>query len=372
MRLVHFLSQNRPGPQMGMGHYERMLIAALSREANSDDWQFDITFEGRKPDQPLDVAAFDSMLKRADFLGYSTARLAKLPLSAAQTLLNLRFKNKPALYHSLALSFPLPTNAPGVFTIHDLPPARFADEGKLAPWAKRAAQNARFIMTPSQFAKRELVGILGLPDERVIVIPYGCEHDRYHLNVERADENQVKSWGINGEFLLYAGGFTRRKNVAALLQAWKKIAADYPDLTLVLAGPQAKLTELAEAATAPRVLPMGYVPHLQMPSLMKAARALVFPSIYEGFGLPPQEAMALGVPVIISAQGGATPEVVGDAGVIARDGSADALANAMRELLDDEALQQRLKLAGLNRAKAFDWGLHARAVLDVYRRAMNG
>ncbi len=355
---------------MGMGHYERMLIAALGREANAEIWQFDITFEGRKPAQPLDVAAFDAMLNHADFLGYSTARLSKLPLSAVQTLLNLRFKNKPAVTHSLALSFPLPTNAPGVFTIHDLPPARFPDEGQLAPWAKRAAQSARFVMTPSQFAKRELVELLNLPNERVVVIPYGCEHERYHPGVAPADKNQLKSWGIEGEFLLYAGGFTRRKNVAALLEAWKQIAADTPELTLVLAGPQAKLSALADAATAPRVCPMGYVAHTQMPALMKAARALVFPSIYEGFGLPPLEAMALGVPVIISAQGGATPEIVGDAGVIARDGSADALADAMRELLDDEVLQSRLKLAGPARAKTFDWSDHARAVLDVYRRAM--
>ena len=370
MSPVHFLSQNRPGPQMGMGHYERLLIEALGRETARDHWQFDITFEGRKPDQPPARESLEAALRRADFLGYSTARLAKLPLSAATTLLNLRFRDKPAVYHSLALSFPLPSNAPGVFTIHDLPPARFNDEGKLAPWAKRAAQNARFVMTPSEFAKRELVELLELPDERVVVVPYGCEHDRYHPAVAPAPKEQLEKWGIEGEFLLYAGGFTRRKNVAALLEAWKQIALNHPHLTLVLAGPQAKLTELANAADAPRVVPVGYVPHEQMPSLMKAARALVFPSIYEGFGLPPQEAMALGVPVLISAQGGATPEVVGSAGVTARDGSADALALAMRELLNDEALQERLKIAGPKRAAQFSWEAHARQVLEVYRRAL--
>ena len=356
---------------MGMGHYERLLIQHLGQiaPADKDPWRFDMTFDGRKPDGPLKRNALDPALNDADFLGYSTARLARLPLSAAQTLLNLRLRDKPALYHSLALSFPLPTRAPGVFTIHDLPPARFADEGKLAPWAKRAAQQARFVMTPSEFAKTELVELLDLPAERVIVVPYGCEHDRYHPDIAPTDNTQLKEWGIKGDFLLYAGGFTRRKNVAALLQAWKTVAPDYPDLTLVLAGPQAKLTELAEAADAPRVVPMGYVPHTRMPSLMKAARALVFPSIYEGFGLPPQEAMALGVPVLISAQGGATPEVVGDAGVTAHDGSAEALAEAMRELLGDEALQERLKVAGPKRAARFSWDLHARQVLDVYRRA---
>lgn len=359
---------------MGMGHYERLLIQHLGQIAPDDkeDWQFEMTFEGRNPDPPLDANALDAALRRADFLGFSTARLARLPLAAVQTLLNLRSGKKPDVTHSLALSFPLPTKAPGVFTIHDLPPARFADEGKLAPWAEKAAHAARFIMTPSEFAKRELVELLKLPEQKVIVIPYGCEHDRYHPDVKPADNAQLKAWGIEGDYLLYAGGFTRRKNVAALLEAWKTLAPDYPELTLVLAGPQAPLTALANTANAPRVLPMGYVSYGQMPSLMKAARALVFPSIYEGFGLPPQEAMALGVPVVISAQGGATPEVVGDAGVTARDGSAEALATAMRELLGDEALQERLKLAGLKRAARFDWGLHARAVLDVYRRALDG
>ena len=356
---------------MGMGHYERLLIETLGRETSRDDWRFDITFEGRKPDQPLPREALESALNRADFLGYSTARLARLPLAAATTLLNLRFRRKPDVYHSLALSFPLPGNAPGVFTIHDLPPARFPDEGQLAPWAKKAAHAARFIMAPSEFAKRELVELLELPGERVVVVPYGCEHDRYHVGVAPAGKTQLESWGIEGDFLLYAGGFTRRKNVAALLQAWKEVAPAYPQLTLILAGPQAQLSRLADAANAPRVVPVGYVAHGQMPGLMKAARALVFPSIYEGFGLPPQEAMALGVPVLISAQGGATPEVVGDAGVVARDGGAPALAEAMRQLLGDEALQARLKLAGPQRAARFDWGLHARQVLDVYRRALD-
>lgn len=357
---------------MGMGHYERLLIQYLGQVAPDapEKWQFDITFEGRKPDEPVDFDALDPTLTRADFLGYSTKRLVRAPLMAATTLLNLRFREKPDVYHSLALSFPLPGNAPGVFTIHDLPPAHFSDEGKLAPWFKGAAQAARFIMTPSEFAKRDLVELLKVPDEKIIVIPYGCEHDRYHPGVTPAAPAQLKEWGIEGDFLLYAGGFTRRKNVAAMLDAWKTVAPDYPNLTLVLAGPQQKLSALVEASGAPRARPMGYVAFTDMPGLMKAARALVFPSIYEGFGLPPQEAMALGVPVVISAAGGATPEVVGEAGVQAADGTAPKLAEAMRRLLEDEALQEKLKVAGPERVQRFSWPDHARQVLEVYRRAM--
>ena len=356
---------------MGMGHYERLLIQTLGQETlGSDEWRFDITFEGRPTPQPIDAESLDAALDKADFLGYSTARLAKVPLAAATTLLNLRFGARPDVYHSLALSFPLPTNAPGVFTIHDLPPARFPDEGTLAPWHKRAAQAAQFVMTPSEFARGELIELLDLAPEKVVVIPYGCEHDRYHPTVPPADISQLKEWGIEGDFVLYAGGFTRRKNVAALLQAWKQLAPRFPELTLVLAGPQAKLAELARAANAPRVYAMGYVAHLDMPSLMKAARALVFPSIYEGFGLPPQEAMALGVPVVVSKAGGAVPEVVGDAGVLAEDGSAESLGDALGKLLGDAALQEQLKEAGPQRAQLFSWPEHARRVLEVYRRAI--
>ncbi len=372
---VHFLSQNRPGPRMGMGHYERLLIRNLGLKAakQAENWRFSITFDGREPPQDsLDRSDIDPALQDADFLGFSTQRLSQLPTFLVQGALKARFQAKKAdLFHSLALSFPAPHDKPTVITIHDLPPAYFPDEGVILPWAKKVAQNAAAILTPSEFAKQDLIELLDLEPARVHVVFNGCEHNRYHPAVAPLPNEELRKLGIEGPFLLYAGGFTRRKNVAALLGAWKSVASDYPALSLILAGPPQGLNPLVQASGAPRARAVGYVTYTAMPALMKAARALVCPSIYEGFGLPPLEAMALGVPVIGSLAGGAVPEVIGNAGILADDGSPRALAEALRRLLNDQSLENHLKTAGPQRAHDFSWTTHARNVLKIYRGLSN-
>lgn len=366
-RHIRFLSVNRPGPYMGMGHYERLLIQSLG-SSTQNGWSFDITFSGRTPEAPIPDGALDPTLQRADFLGISTARVANLPFPLMRFVMNQRLRGlQTDVFHSLALTFPPPSSAPAVFTIHDLPSAHFPDEGQVPKWAKKAAQSAAAVITPSRFAKDELVEILDLAPEQVHVIYYGCEHDRFHPAVVPASSQELGSHGIKGDFLLYVGGFTRRKNVRALLEAWRSIEMHHRDLTLVLVGPTQQLKSLSEAVNAPRVIVSGYMNHLILPGVMKAARALVFPSIYEGFGLPPQEAMALGVPVLGTKVGGAVPEIVGDAGVLAEDGTALALAVALEKLLHDSELQKRLKVAGPQQVQQFSWAKHAEEVLDIYR-----
>ena len=184
-----------------------------------------------------------------------------------------------------------------------------------------------------------------------------------------ADPDTLARLGIRGAFLLYVGGFTRRKNVPALLQAWSQIERSHRELSLVLAGPADRLGELVRQNPAPRVRVAGYLDHAMLPGVMKAATALVVPSIYEGFGLPPLEAMALGVPVV-AVRGSAISEVVGDAGVLAENGDAANLAAAIKRLLDDGAMINRLRLLGPARAERFSWSDHARQVLEIYRRAI--
>ena len=369
MRSLRFLSQNRPGPRMGMGHYERLLIQSLMRNHAQAEWQFDIRFPGRKPSEALDASTLDPGLIRGTFEGYSLTRLTSLPWSAARAAITLSQREPaPDLYHSLSLAYPAPSNAPAVYTIHDLPPARFEDEGAVPRWAKSAAKAARVIMTPSQFAKNELMELLDLPETLFDVIPYGCEHEIFHPDVARASAETRTRLGIEGPFLLYAGGFTRRKNVRALLDAWKMLSPKYPDLTLALAGPEEPLKGFVQETGAPHVVVLGYVGRDVLPHLLKSATALVCPSIYEGFGLPPLEALAVGVPVV-TVRAGAIPEVVGEGVVFAPDGSAESLAEAMRMLLDDSERAKTLGENGPARAALFQWNDHARRVLDVYRRA---
>lgn len=370
---VRFLSQNRPGPRMGMGHYERLLLQALMRsDARTDGWQFDgwqfdIQFAGRAPQGSPQAALTEMGLSAPTFLGYSPARLEKLPWRAAQALITLTHRQPPPdLYHSLALSYPAPAGRPAVYTIHDLPPARFDDEGRLPRWAREAAASAQAILTPSEFARQELVELLSLPPARVHVVPNGYEQDVFHSAVVPADASTLAAHGLHGPFLLYAGGGTRRKNVAALLQAWRQVAPQYPQLSLALAGPAAPLQAFADRAQAPRVVVAGYLERTALPGILKAATALVCPSIYEGFGLPPLEAMALGVPVV-GVRAGAIPEVTAGCAVLADSGTADALAYALCALLDNEALAASLRQCGPARAAHFSWPAHARRVLDIYR-----
>ncbi len=371
---VNFLSHNRPGPRMGMGHYERLLIHHLLQETRaSDEWQFDISFDGRAPESPIAPDSIEAGLKSVNFLGFSTSRLQQLPWPVARILLNQRLpKPRPSITHSLALSFPAPSGAPSVITIHDLPPARFPDEGTVPAWAKVVAQRAQAIITPSEFAKAELIELLQVRPERVHSIPYGCEHDRFHPAVVPADAATLKKLDIPPNFLIYVGGFTQRKNVRGMLGAWELIEAQYPDLSLVLVGPAEQLKALAAEANLPRVIVPGYMDRDTLPGIIKASKALVCPAIYEGFGMPPQEAMALGVPVVAVRSGGAIPEVVGEAGILSADGTPEVFAAAMRQMLDSESLQNQYKAAGPQRVQRFSWTKHAHQVLDLYRSVLIG
>lgn len=364
---VRFLSQNRPGPRMGMGHYERLLIKSLvSISAGQSGWCFDIRFAGRDTNA-TPAGLQEQGLSAATYEGYSPSRLARLPWRMAQTVISLSHRLPlPDLFHSLSLAYPAPAKLPAVYTIHDLPPARFPDEGVLPSWAKQAAGAASAILTPSHFAKRELVELLSLPEERVHVVPNGYERDVFSPDVIPMDAASLAARGISGAFLLYTGGFTRRKNVRALLEAWRLIASRFPDLSLVLAGPPGPLNAVLAHTPAPRVVAAGYLERDLLPQILKAAAALVYPSIYEGFGLPPLEAMALGVPVV-AVRAGAVPEVKGDCAVLASDGSAESLADAMQSLLDNPALAASLRQRGPGQANRFSWEEHAQSVLHVYR-----
>lgn len=355
---------------MGMGHYERLLIHHLIRSSSPSEWRFDIRFGGRSPGQPLDPDQVEPGLNSAGFMGFSPLRLCRLPWGLTRTAMRAAAgRPAPNIYHSMALSCPAPSGRPSVYIIHDLPPARFTDEGVVPVWAKQAGKSAAAIYTPSQFAKDEIVELLGVPESRVHVIMYGCEHETFNTNVTPASCETLASLGINGPFLLYVGGFTRRKNVAALLDAWKRLAIRYPGLSLALVGPAPQLQSLANDSGAPCVVAAGYLDRTVLPSVMKASTALVFPSIYEGFGLPPLEAMALGVPVV-AVRAGAIPEVVGDAAVLATDGTSESLEAAVISLLDDSSIAQKLMIAGPARAQTFSWEAHANHVQSLYRAVL--
>ncbi len=282
---------------------------------------------------------------------------------------------------------PLFPSIPTVVTVHDLIPMLLpAYRGSVlvrlyTRLVAAAARKADMVLTDSQASQQDIVRLLGIPAERVCVI-YLAVDDIYRpvLDEHRLTETRRK-YGLPENYLLYLGGFDRRKNVPTLLKAFAQLAKDSgfeirdSEIFLVIAG---RLPEKGSSffpdprpivqrlGIGGQVVFTGWVPEEDKPALYSGARALVFPSLYEGFGLPPLEALACGTPVIASNRG-SLPEIVGDGGVLVEPDDVEGLAAAMEKLLADDDLRTNLRQKGLAHAARFSWEKTARETLAVYQ-----
>jgi glycosyltransferase involved in cell wall biosynthesis len=267
------------------------------------------------------------------------------------------------LVHLIGLDLPPPRRKPFVAMVHDLSPLHYDDEGELPSWVEDVFEEASFLLTPSDFTAAELSRHFEVATERIRVIGGGPALDAH--DAEPLSSSELRQLGIELPLVLRYGGYTKRKNVPLLLEAWALV----PNGTLVLAGPRQpqRARELAEAPSLQRVVVLDYVPPALLARLLRSAAVLVSTSSYEGFGLPPLEALAAATPVVAVS----TPfvrEVCGDAALLV-DESPEALARALKLVLMDGALAQRLSAAGRRRAIGFTWENAARAILRAYAEA---
>jgi len=363
----------------GIGHYTDALADALARV--HPDHQYTL------------LSPFDFSLEaNGDYFGNGTPRpanLIKQVLPARSIFRHWWLIGTPALlrispfdvFHGTNYCIPVFAPCPTVVTIHDLSlfTQSHTHENDNVKRGKRRmpimAHRATLIIAPSEWTRREIKQYLKVKDHKLRVIP---EAARPHLRPQREDEIQpvLERLGIRGAFLLYVGTIEPRKNLLALIRAYDDlIRSTEHKPQLVLAGGRGWLFDevfnlVEELRLQEQVKFTGYVADADLPALYSAAEAFVYPSLYEGFGLPPLEAMACGAPVITS-NVTSLPEVVGEAGLTHAPEDTRALTQAMVQLLNDLAAREHFKRAGLERAQQFSWERAARATQAVYDEVFN-
>ncbi|WP_051467966.1 glycosyltransferase family 4 protein [Actinomadura oligospora] len=256
---------------------------------------------------------------------------------------------------------------PVVATIHGLPPRRPAGTRHSVSerlWDRRVAATAALadaIVTVSEFSAREILERFHIPARRIHVIPHGVDDRRFHTS-SIGDGEALGTLRLPERFVLCLGALTPRRNVPTLAEATARL-----QVPLVLAGvPRAGDHHvLREIERYSHVRPLGTVPGALVAPLLRAASVLALPSEHEGFGMPVVEAMACGTPVVISDRG-ALPEVAGGAARVLPELSADGLACALAEVLDDPSRAAGLRALGLARAASLTWDAAARAHLAVF------
>jgi glycosyltransferase involved in cell wall biosynthesis len=265
---------------------------------------------------------------------------------------------------------------PVVTTIHDI---SFRRHPEWFPLKHRvllnllipmAARSAAHVITGSEYTRSDLIDAFDLPPEKVTVTPYAADPIYRPMDSEAARRAVKERFGLRGPFVLAVGVLQPRKNLPRLVRAFASVAREVPHTLTLVGKPGWAHEELHRSAAASRlgsrIQFTGYVADADLPFLYNAADLFVYPSLYEGFGIPPLEAMACGTPVVTS-NVTSLPEVVGDAALTVAPTDETALAEAIRRALTDEPLRSHLHAAGLARAAKFSWERTAALTLEVYR-----
>ena len=281
------------------------------------------------------------------------------------------------LYHSPDFIPPLRYTGKSVITIHDLafliyPHFLTKDAARYYGQIDRAVRRADHIIAVSHSTKNDLVRMLGVPEDRITVIYEAADPRMRPMQRDEALQRVQALYGVPDEFILFVSTIEPRKNVGGLLRAYRRLRDDYR-LTpaLVLAGSPGWLSDdvhslVTELGLKEHTYFLGRVETDDLPYLYNAARCLVHPAFYEGFGLTPLEAMACGTPTIVS-NVSSLPEVVADAALLIDPKQDEEITVALWRILTDKDLVESLRMKGQQRAAGFSWRRAAEQTMAVYR-----
>ncbi len=293
---------------------------------------------------------------------------------------NILYDKDIQLYHvpQNGVGLPSEKNCKFVITLHDVIPYRMPEtvsDRYLKIFSEEIPDIISLcdgIITVSEFSKMDIMKSFGIPSDKIFVTHLASE-DIYKPMDKNICKNYLnKFYSINTKFILYVGGFSPRKNIVGLLDAFSKVSKQIKDLNLIIIGQHGLSYELyknraAKLNISDKVLFPGFIPVEHMPIFYNASELFVYPSFYEGFGLPPVEAMACGIPVIAS-NITSLPEVLGDSALLVNPNDIDCLSQSMYNVLTDNKLKSSLVKKGLLRASSFSWNKTAEDTLDSYNK----
>lgn len=347
--------QSTLGRKTGIGHYTANLLDALRHIAPEHDFT------------PLDWE-HDPVMRLDRRLYWQQIELPRRARRA-----------KAEILHVTGFDAPKFKPCPVVLTVHDLIgalfPQQFPPAARFywAKWLPRSIRWADAVIADSQCTRADIIRLTGLPAEKITVIPLAVHPAFLQPRNAYAIRKIRREFSLPRRFALYTGTLEPRKGLDTLLRAFASLA-DNVTHNLVIAGKRGWYTEellslVVRYGLERRVKLLGYVPDAELPHLYAAAEVFVFPSRYEGFGLPPLEAMACGTPVVCS-NAASLPEVVGEAALLVPPDDPEALAGRLFQVMTSRKLRADLRERGHIQATRFTWEAAARQTLAVYQQVL--
>ena len=360
-----------PGVVGGTEEYTTRLLAGLANELPPD---IDVVlFANRSTVGAYPELTAELRTVVAPFAGGNKA--VRVAMEATWLAAAAR-RERVALLHHAGGTIPPIRLSPAVVTIHDLQPLLLPDNfNAIKRWylgwrIPATARQSKLVITITEYTKRTIVERLGIPAEHVVLVPPG-----YTVSMaEEPEHDPIATYGLGSPFFVYPAITYPHKNHLVLVRALAKVVTQHPDALLVLTSNEAQMEgaigeEIDRLGLADNVRRLGRIPRGDIDWIVRHATAVVFPSRYEGFGLPVLEAMGNGCPVI-AADATALPEVVGEAGILVDPDDADGWAAAMARMLDDPAAREWHVEAGFARAASYRWSASTKALVDAYRRVL--
>ncbi len=361
--------------QSGVGAYAQRLVAGLATIDRGNRYTCLVAADGPGlPVNQANVAAWTTRMSFEDHLRGDLWLLGYLPLRLRAL--------RADVYHGPAVFLPhVKLGYRTVVTIHDLVSFLFPETVPrkyslyMRLMTRLAVRSADRVIAVSHATKTDLEQVLGVPSGKIVVIHEAVGPEFARPVSPEAVEAVVRRYGLRRPYCLFVGNLEPRKNLPTLIQAFaevrRRLAPTGRAPQLVLAGTRAWFhagifRAVEQHQLGDDVVFTDYVPLADLPALYAGATCFVFPSLYEGFGLPVLEAMAAGAPVV-AARAGSIPEVAGDAALLVDAHTPGELAAAIESVLTDPALRERLVLRGRARAAEFEWNAVARQTLAVYQ-----